>query len=108
VDLASRLQVAAAAQAADSDAELVTLAQSLPSGDPRRERACEGLVARYQPIIRECVRRYRGFPGIADELTQVGYLGLMKAISNFDPEIGSSLGAYARPYISGEIKRYLS
>jgi len=52
------------------------------------------------------VRRYRGFPGIADELTQVGYLGLMKAISNFDPEIGSSLGAYARPCISGEIKRY--
>jgi len=51
VDLASRLQAAAAAHAAHSDAELVTLVQSLPSGDPRRERACEALVARYQPII---------------------------------------------------------
>jgi DNA-directed RNA polymerase specialized sigma subunit len=37
---------------------------------------------------------------------QVGYIGLMKAISNFDPRVGSSLAAHARPCISGEIKRY--
>ena len=37
---------------------------------------------------------------------QVGYFGLLKAISHFDPAAGASLGAYARPCISGELKRY--
>jgi RNA polymerase sigma-B factor len=106
VNLTSGLQAAVAAGADYSDAELVALVQSLPRGDIRRDQACEVLVGRYQPIVRNCVGRYRSTPDIADELLQVGYLGLMKAISNFDPRIGSSLPAYARPCISGEIKRY--
>jgi RNA polymerase sigma-B factor len=36
----------------------------------------------------------------------VGYVGLLKAIGNFDPAICASLAAYARPCISGEIKRH--
>ena len=102
MNLTSGLQAAADY----SDAELATLVQSLPSGNIRREQACEALVGRYQPIVRSCVRRYSSTPEIADELMQVGYLGLMKAINNFDPQIGSSLPAYARPCVSGEIKRY--
>jgi len=101
VNLTSGLQAAAGY----SDAELAALVQSLPCGDIRREQACEALVGRYQPIVRSCVRRYPSTPEIADELMQVGYLGLMKAINNFDPQIGS-LPAYARPCVSGEIKRY--
>ena len=37
---------------------------------------------------------------------QVGYVGLLKAIGNFDPAAGCSLAAYARPCISGELKRH--
>jgi RNA polymerase sigma-B factor len=37
---------------------------------------------------------------------QVGYVGLLKAINNFDPSFGSSLSAYAAPCVSGEIKRH--
>jgi RNA polymerase sigma-B factor len=37
---------------------------------------------------------------------QVGYLGLVKAIGNFDPSMGDSLPAYAAPCVSGEIKRH--
>jgi RNA polymerase sigma-B factor len=37
---------------------------------------------------------------------QVGYLGLMKAISRFDPAVGTNLAAYAQACISGEIKRH--
>ena len=37
---------------------------------------------------------------------QVGYVGLLKAISRFDPAVGGSLATYARPCISGEIKRH--
>jgi RNA polymerase sigma-B factor len=106
MDLTSRLRVAGKAGSGYSDAELVELVQTLPEGDSKREGACETLVARYQPVIRSCVRRYRGPRDLDDELMQVGYLGLMKAISNFDPVIGTSLPAYVRPCVSGEIKRY--
>lgn len=106
MDLASRLQAAEEAGSGFSDAELVGLVQALPDGSAQREEAYEALVARYQPVIRSCVRRYRGPRELDDELMQVGYLGLMKAVSNFDPEIGSSLPAYVRPCVSGEIKRY--
>jgi hypothetical protein len=37
---------------------------------------------------------------------QVGYVGLVKAINNFDPADGDSLSAYAAPCVSGEVKRY--
>jgi RNA polymerase sigma-B factor len=37
---------------------------------------------------------------------QVGYVGLLKAINNFDPAAGASLATYARPCINGEIKRH--
>jgi RNA polymerase sigma-B factor len=37
---------------------------------------------------------------------QVGYVGLLKAINNFDPRFGVGLRAYAVPCISGEVKRY--
>jgi RNA polymerase sigma-B factor len=33
-------------------------------------------------------------------------VGLLKAINNFDPQVGRSLAAYAQPCITGEIKRY--
>jgi DNA-directed RNA polymerase specialized sigma subunit len=106
MNLDFRLQAAQEAGSEFSDAELVDLVQSLPEGNAHREGACEALVARYQPVIRSCVRRYRGPRELDDELMQVGCLGLMKAISNFDPEVGTSLPAYVRPCVSGEIKRY--
>ena len=37
---------------------------------------------------------------------QVGYVGLLKAIGNFDPAAGASLATYARPCIGGELKRH--
>jgi RNA polymerase sigma-B factor len=37
---------------------------------------------------------------------QVGYVGLLKAINNFDPAVGNSLAGYAQPCVSGEIKRH--
>ena len=97
MDLTSRLYDAEQAGAAFSDAQLVALVQSLPYGDARREQACESLVARYQGLLRSTVQHYRSSPEVADELMQVGYLGLMKAINGFDPQVGTSLLAYARP-----------
>jgi RNA polymerase sigma-B factor len=52
------------------------------------------------------VHRYRDTPELVEDLMQVGYVGLLKAINNFDPAIGGNLAAYAQPCISGEIKRH--
>jgi len=41
-----------------------------------------------------------------DDLALLRYIGLLKAISNFDPAICGNLSAYARPCISGELKRH--
>ena len=89
-----------------SDEELIRLVQTLPHGATRRDRACETLLARYGHIVRAAVQRHRTAPDVAEDLTQVGYLGLMKAITNFDPAVGSSLSAYAQPCVTGEIKRH--
>ncbi|HEX5291773.1 MAG TPA: SigB/SigF/SigG family RNA polymerase sigma factor [Streptosporangiaceae bacterium] len=86
--------------------EQLALVQARPPGDPERDAACEALVTRYANIVRACAARYRDSPESAEDLIQVGYVGLMKAINNFDPEVGDSLAAYARPCVSGEIKRH--
>ena len=88
------------------DRALAGLVQLLPRASGRRAAACELLVSRYQDLVRSCVRPYRCSPVPTQDLMQVGYVGLLKAIGNFDPAAGASLAAYARPCISGEIKRY--
>jgi RNA polymerase sigma-B factor len=88
------------------DQALLGLVHSLPRASQRRAAACELLVTRYQGLVRSCVRPYLRSPVPSQDLMQVGYVGLLKAISYFDPAAGASLAAYARPCISGELKRY--
>ena len=88
------------------DAELLDLIHSLPREDPIRETACEILVNRYRPLVRSCVRRFQNSPEPYEDLLQVGYVGLIKAINNYDPGAGTGLAGYALPCVSGEIKRY--
>jgi RNA polymerase sigma-B factor len=89
-----------------TDAELLTMVHSMPRGSGLRDGACEVLVTRYQPLVRSCVLRYRNSIEPQEELMQVGYVGLLKAINNFDPAVGTSLASYAQPCVSGEIKRH--
>jgi RNA polymerase sigma-B factor len=88
------------------DRELLALVTGEPLGSAARSAACEILVQRYEGLVRSCVLRYRDSPESVEELMQVGYVGLIKAINNFDPALGGSLAAYAQPCISGEIKRH--
>jgi RNA polymerase sigma-B factor len=46
----------------------------------------------------------RGEP--LEDIVQVGYLGLIKAIERFDPDLGNEFTTFATPTIAGEIKRY--
>ena len=89
-----------------SDNALLARIRSLPRDNELRAVACEIVVERYQKLVRSCVRQYRGSPEPTEDLMQVGYVGLLKAINNYDPEVGDSLSAYAQPCVSGEIKRH--
>ena len=75
--------------------------------DPEcREPALEMLVLRYQAMVRALARQYQLPAQHYEDLTQAGYVGLMKAINSFDPSIRPDLQPYARACVSGEIKRY--
>jgi RNA polymerase sigma-B factor len=89
-----------------SDNVLLARLRRLPLGSAEREAICEILVTRYAGLVRSCAWRYRGSPEPDEDLLQVGYVGLLKAINNFDPRSGQSLSAYALPCVSGEIKRH--
>jgi RNA polymerase sigma-B factor len=85
-----------------SDSELARLLH-----DPQqRDRACEILVTRYQPMVRAVARQYQLPAQYYEDLTQAGYVGLMKAINSFDPSIRADLKPFARACVTGEIKRY--
>jgi RNA polymerase sigma-B factor len=88
------------------DRELLRIVRRLPRASERRAAACELLVSRHRNLVRSCAQRYRCSPEPAEDLMQVGYVGLLKAINNFDPAAGGSLAAYAQPCITGEIKRH--
>jgi RNA polymerase sigma-B factor len=88
------------------DIELLGMIRSLPRESPVRDMASEVLVNRYRPLVKSCVRRFQNSPEPYEDLLQVGYVGLIKAINNYDPEAGTGLAGYALPCVSGEIKRY--
>jgi RNA polymerase sigma-B factor len=88
------------------DGHLLRIVRSAPRGSEQRAAACELLVSRHRNLVRSCVQRYKRSPEPAEDMMQVGYVGLLKAINNFDPDLGGSLAAYAQPCIIGEIKRH--
>jgi RNA polymerase sigma-B factor len=88
------------------DCELLARLKAELWGTPERAVICEIIVERYGGLVRSVAARYRDTPEPAEDLLQVGYVGLLKAINNFDPACGPSLTAYAAPCISGEIKRH--
>jgi RNA polymerase sigma-B factor len=88
------------------DSELLALIRADDEDDELRTAAREVIVIRYQSLVRGCVQRYRESPEPVEDLMQAGYVGLLKAINNFDPALGQNLAAYAQPCVSGEIKRH--
>ena len=58
-------------------------------------------------LILSVIKRFRGRGENPDDLFQVGCVGLIKAIDNFDITQGVQFSTYAVPMVIGEIKRYL-
>jgi RNA polymerase sigma-B factor len=69
-------------------------------------RARQALIERHIPFVRRLARRYAHRGETIDDLTQVGCVGLIKAIDRFDGHYKVTLATYAAPNVLGEIKRH--
>ena len=58
-------------------------------------------------LVLSVIRRFGSSSENADDLFQIGCIGLMKAIDHFDPTLNVKFSTYAVPMIIGEIRRYL-
>ncbi len=68
--------------------------------------ARDELVRRMLPLVRRVANAYHA-RGHEDDLMQVAWLGLVKAIDRYDPSFGTPLRTYAVPTMYGEVRRYL-
>lgn len=82
-------------------AELLVLAKQ---GD---NSAKEKLITFNSPLIKSVIKRYLNRGIEYDDLYQLGSMGFVKAINNYDPSFNVKFTTYAVPMIAGEIKRFL-
>ena len=69
--------------------------------------AREELISGNIRLVLSVIQRFGRRGEDADDLFQVGCIGLIKAIDNFDLDVGVRFSTYAVPMIIGEIRRYL-
>ncbi len=70
-------------------------------------RARENLINGNLKLVLSVIQRFSARGENLDDLFQVGCIGLIKAIDNFDITLGLRFSTYAVPMIIGEIRRYL-
>jgi RNA polymerase sporulation-specific sigma factor len=58
-------------------------------------------------LVLSIIKRFASSNENVDDLFQIGCIGLIKSIDNFDPTMGVKFSTYAVPMIIGEIRRYL-
>jgi RNA polymerase sigma-B factor len=64
------------------------------------------LIARHDGLARTAAMRYKRSSEPLEDLMQVAYVGLIKAVERFDPERGTSFTGFALPTILGELRRH--
>ena len=87
----------------DDDRKRILL-ERIKAGDTN---AREELICGNLRLVLSIIKRFGGKRDNADDLFQVGCLGLIKAIDNFKTELDVKFSTYAVPMIMGEIRRYL-
>ncbi len=81
-----------------------TLIERVKSGD---RDALETFVDENTGLVRSIALRFVGRGVDYEDLCQIGHIGMIKAINNFDISRGFAFSTYAVPLIIGEIKRFL-
>ena len=84
--------------------EIMELLKKVKEGD---EFARDKFVVANLRLVLSVVQRFSGHCDKADDMFQVGCVGLMKAIDNFDETLNVRFSTYAVPMIVGEIRRFL-
>lgn len=67
----------------------------------------EKIILENSGLVWSIVRRFSGRGYETEDLYQIGCIGLIKAIKNFDTSLGLKFSTYAVPMILGEIKRFI-
>ena len=84
--------------------EMDTLLRLARAGD---EKARQKLIEGNLRLVLSVIQRFDKRGESPDDLFQVGCIGLMKAIANFDPDKQVRFSTYGVPMIAGEVRRYL-
>ena len=80
------------------------LFERIQEGDEEaRQQYIKGNLRLVLSVIKRCSASSEN----VDDLFQIGCIGLIKAIDNFDPTLNVKFSTYAVPMIIGEIRRYL-
>lgn len=87
-----------------SGKEMLALMNKVKQGD---EQARNDFAVCNMRLVLSVVQRFMGRKEGVDDIFQVGCVGLMKAIDNFDTSLNVKFSTYAVPMIVGEIKRFL-
>jgi RNA polymerase sporulation-specific sigma factor len=87
-----------------SQNESNVLLQRAQNGD---KKAREEFLLTNTRLILSVIQRYYGKKDCIDDLFQVGFIGLIKSMDNFDTSLNLKFSTYAVPMIIGEIRRYL-
>ena len=65
------------------------------------------LIEENSPLIKSVIKRYKNKGVEYEDLYQLGCMGFLKAINNYNPSFDVKFTTYAVPLISGEVKRFL-
>ena len=87
-----------------SQADMDVLLRKAKEGD---EDARQKLIEGNLRLVLSVIQRFEKRGESPDDLFQVGCIGLMKAINNFDPDKQVRFSTYGVPMIAGEVRRYL-
>lgn len=86
------------------NAEKEALFEKIKQGD---EEARETFIKGNLRLVLSVIKRFSNSNENVDDLFQIGCIGLIKAIDNFNSELDVKFSTYAVPMIIGEIRRYL-
>lgn len=87
-----------------SHSELMELMDKIKSGD---EEAREQFIMYNMRLVLSICGRFQTTKNNIDDVFQVGTIGLIKAMDNFNKDLGVRFSTYAVPMIIGEIRRFL-
>lgn len=86
------------------NAEILLLVEKAQQGD---QQAKTVLIEENSPLIKSIIKRFKDKGIEYDDLYQLGCMGFLKAIKNYNATFGVKFSTYVVPMVIGEIKRFM-